>query len=98
MKLNREQTKRFNHLYNEVMEWGEGDNCNGLFREFGDQLENLATCVEDGHIQILESNSACGYHDYWMSIPINKKAKSNLKKVVEHLIDGDFHDLSSLDI
>ena len=98
MKLNKEQTKRFNYLYDVAVEWGEGENCNGLFEEFGGQLENLATCVENGDIQILEGDFACGCHDYHMSIPLGKKAKSNLKKVVEHLIDGDFGGLIFLDI
>lgn len=96
-KMTKEQTARFNELFETTMNWGDGVDCIGLFEEFGGMNDNLGTRVfEGGDIDILEFNG-----EYLMdlfSIPLNNKtkAKATLKKIVEHLANGGSFDTLGL--
>lgn len=92
-KMTKEQTNKFNKLWEETLDWGDGDNCIGLFREFGSNLEPLATCTDEGNIEILAFNGS--YYDEITSAPITK-ARSLMKKVVTHLMDNDFGTLNDI--
>ena len=94
-KLNKEQTTKFNKLYEVVVNWGEDCGiCTGIFSELNPDnvnLQNLATEDVGGTLEILEYDG-----NYWHlhgTIKIDLKAKTKLKKVVEHLIDKDFDTL-----
>lgn len=89
-KMNAEQTKKFNELFETAIGWGDDDNCIGLFDCFGGENEFLATCTEDGYMQLMSYNG--GVFDVYHTIPINGKTKSYLKRLVSHLIDGSFDD------
>ena len=91
-KLNKEQTAKFNKLYDTVLNWGEGENCIGLFEVFGGNLDRLTTCVENGDMEILCFDGC--YYDLYGTIPVNAKTKGLVKKIVEHLIDNDFDTLN----
>lgn len=91
-KLNKEQTAQFNKLYNEVLHWGEGEYCIGMFEVFGGNLDSLATCVEYGSVEILYFDGC--YYSLHGRLPVDSKTKGKLKKIVEHLIDNDFNTLS----
>ena len=94
-KLNKEQTAKFNKLYETSVNWGEGNGpCTGLFAELAPESANLnyfATEVVDGYLEILESDGP--YYDSHGAIEIDSKTKGKLKKIVEHLIDRDFNTL-----
>ena len=95
-KLNKEQTAKFDKLYEVAVNWGEDCGiCTGIFGELDPtnlNLQNLATeDVGDGVLEILEYDGA-----YWGlhgTIKIDSKTKGKLKKIVEHLIDKDFNTL-----
>lgn len=94
-KLNKEQTAKFNKLYEVAVNWGEDCGiCTGIFGELEPNninLQNLATEDVGGVLEILKYNG-----DYWSlcgTIEIDSKAKGKLKKIVEHLIDKDFDTL-----
>ena len=94
-KLNKEQTAKFNKLYEVAVNWGEDCGiCTGIFSELNPDnvnLQNLATEDVGGVLEILEYDG-----DYWGlcgTIEIDSKAKGKLKKIVEHLIDKDFDTL-----
>lgn len=92
-KMTKEQDVQFDKLYKETITWCDDDTCTGLFSCFGENLNNLATCVQDGeYLEILEFRK-----NYWSMIttlPINSKTKANLKKIVSHLMDKGFDTLS----
>lgn len=96
VKLNKEQTAKFNKLYEVAVNWGEGCGiCTGIFGELDPanlNLQKLATeDVGSGVLEILEYDG-----NYWGlcgTIKIDSKAKGKLKKIVEHLIDKDFDTL-----
>ena len=95
-KLNKEQTAKFNKLYDVAVNWGDDCGiCTGIFGELDPtnlNLQNLATeDVGDDILEILEYDGA-----YWGlhgTIKIDSKTKGKLKKIVEHLIDKDFNTL-----
>ena len=84
-KLTKEQTKRFNILYKEVINWGEYEPCFGAFREFGDNLDQLVTSIDGKQLELLVQRD---YIDYFGYIPIDSKTKGKFKKLVEFLIDN----------
>lgn len=56
-KMTKEQTAKFNELYDAVINWGEGEDCWGMFSELSGEngeLDKLATCVEYGRIGFFE--------------------------------------------
>lgn len=87
-KMTKLQTEKFSQLFETTLNWGEGDNCTGLFEEFGGDNEYLATCVEDGYLQIFEYNG--NHWDFLHAIPVDTKAKTYMKKLVTHLMDNTF--------
>ena len=95
-KLNKEQTEKFNKLYEVAVNWVEDCGiCAGIFGELDPanlNLQNLAIeDVGDDILEILEYDGA-----YWGlhgTIKIDSKTKGKLKKIVEHLIDKDFNTL-----
>lgn len=89
-KMNAEQTKKFNELFETAMSWGDGSNCIGLFDCFGGENEFFATCIEDGYMQLMSYDD--GGYDVYHCIPVNGKTKAYVKKLVSHLIDGSFDD------
>ena len=94
-KLNKEQTVKFNKLYDVAVNWGEDNGpCTGLFAELAAGNTNLnyfATEVVGDYLEILEYDGA--YWESYGAIEIDSKAKGKLKKIVEHLIDKDFNTL-----
>ena len=94
-KINKEQTLKFNKLYEVAVNWGEDCGpCTGLFAELAPESKNLnyfATEVVGDYLEILESDGP--YWDSYGAIEIDSKAKGKLKKIVEHLIDKDFNTL-----
>lgn len=94
-KLNKEQTVKFNKLYEVTVNWGEDCGiCTGIFSELNPDninLQNLATEDVGGVLEILEYDG--GYWGLCGTIKIDSKAKGKLKKIVEHLIDKDFDTL-----
>ena len=94
-KLTKEQTAKFNKLYEAAINWGEDcGTCTGLFAELSPQavnLKNFATeDVGNGYLEILAYKGT--YWDLYGKIKIDSKAKGKIKKIVEHLIDKDFDD------
>ena len=95
-KLNKEQTEKFNKLYEAAVNCVEDCGiCAGIFGELDPanlNLQNLAIeDVGDNILEILEYDGA-----YWGlhgTIKIDSKTKGKLKKIVEHLIDKDFNTL-----
>ena len=94
-KLNKEQTAKFNKLYETSVNWGEDNGpCTGLFVGLAPESTNLtyfATEVVGDYLEILEYDGS--YWESYGAIEIDPKAKGKLKKIVEHLIDKDFDTL-----
>ncbi|MGL5306464.1 MAG: hypothetical protein ACRC9Y_09980 [Aeromonas veronii] len=92
-KMNKEQTTKFNKLFETTINWGDGENCVGLFEEFGGINDKLATCVDGDSIEILNFDGC--YYQLMTHIPAKPKAKAKeaLKKVVTHLMDGKWKGL-----
>ena len=94
-KLNKEQTAKFDKLYDVAVNWGEDNGpCTGLFAELtagNTNLNYFATEVVGDYLEILEYDGT--YWDSHGAIEIDSKAKGKLKKIVEHLIDKDFNTL-----
>lgn len=94
-KLTKEQTTKFNKLYEIAINWGEDcGTCTGIFSELDPEnvnLKNLAIEDVGGSLEILEFTG--NYWDCWDTIKIDSKTKGKLKKIVEHLIDKDFDTL-----
>ncbi|ADQ53369.1 hypothetical protein 65p361 [Aeromonas phage 65] len=109
-KMNKEQSKQFENLFETTVCWGDDENCNGLFVELLDSsvdhethnLYYLTTCVQEDNnqIEILEFDGS-GYYDLVGYIPINSKAKATMKKIVNCLLDGgsfsDLRDISGIE-
>lgn len=96
-KMNKEQSAKFDKLFDTTMNWGDGENCNGLFVGIlpsdvdheSHELYYLTTCVQecDGQIEILSFDGS-GYYDLLGYIPLNRKTKSTMKNVVACLLGG----------
>lgn len=89
-KMTKEQTAKFNSLFEDTLNWGEGT-CTGLFDFLGKNLEDLATEIDGDDLQILEFGGS--HWDFLGSMPIDSKTKAKFKKVVLHLMDKDFDTL-----
>lgn len=96
-RMTKEQSENFERLWAESIDWGNEDECgmcNGLFSEFGENLEMLSTGVHES-TNTLEL--------YWCpsiyevrgigSVAMNSKGKAIFKKVVTHLMTNDFKSL-----
>lgn len=93
-KFTKEQTQKFDELYKDMLNWGEGIDCCGIFQEFGGCLEDMVTCVEDGYITFYEvkSYSKMQYSEL-AGVEINRKAKGIVKKLVLFLSENNFKDI-----
>ena len=96
-KMTKEQSSIFNELFEETLYWGDMEEygmCNGLFSEFGENLEYLSTGVDEerGNLELFY---CAGIYDAdgIGVIPINSKTKARLKKVVQHLMSDGFDSL-----
>ncbi|QMV28740.1 hypothetical protein AP1_0022 [Aeromonas phage AP1] len=91
-KMNKEQTAKFNSLFEDTLNWGDGSTCTGLFDCLGGpNLGYLATEVDGDDLQIFEFTGS--YWEFLGSMPINSKTKAKFKKIVLHLMDKDFDTL-----
>lgn len=96
-KFTKEQNQKFNKLFETTIDWGENENCTGLFCDIlanyidheSHNLYYLTTCVQEAHsqIEVLEFDG-CGYYDLLGYIPLGPKTKATLKNCVMCLIDG----------
>jgi len=93
-KMTKAQSVEFDKLYNITMSWGIDSNCTGLFRDFGENLEYLATCVLGDVVEILEYNGT--YWELIDMIKVDSKTKSTLKRSVSHLMDNGFDTLNNV--
>lgn len=83
-KMTKEQSLKFDKLYETTLSWGDDSNCIGLFEPFGKNLEWLTTCVQGDNMEILDFDGS--YYDLVTVLPINKTTKGKLKRIVEHLM------------
>lgn len=105
-RLNKEQSKKFDDLYSTTLNWGNDENCIGLFCKLLDSdvewessnLYYLTTCMREdrNQIEVLDFDG-WGYYDLVGYIPLNSKTKTMLKKVVCCLLSGgSFNDVRDL--
>ncbi|QQG33878.1 hypothetical protein ZPAH1_orf00116 [Aeromonas phage ZPAH1] len=100
-KMTKEQSTKFDKLFEDTIDWGYDDNCIGLFDQLlsddidpeSHNLYYLTTCIneENQQVEILEFDGS-GYYDLVGYIPINNKTKSVMKKVVTCLLGGGTFD------
>ena len=101
IRMTKEQTDKFNKLYDTTVTWGDMDDqgtCTGLFADFGKNLEQLSTGVneEDDVLELYLRDDTYSENNVG-SIPLRPKAKAKaqFKKVVCYLMndDNNFDDL-----
>ncbi|MGL5785078.1 MAG: hypothetical protein ACRCYZ_06485 [Alphaproteobacteria bacterium] len=95
-RFTKDQSALFDKLFDVSYNWGEGSNCTGLFSDFGGNNKYLATCFEDGTLEILEFNGSY-FSLYGRSRCADKaSARKAVMKVVKHLMVADFDTLGDL--
>ena len=96
-KMTKEQLSIFNELFKDALTWGDMDEygmCNGLFSEFGENLEYLSTGIDEsrGNLELFYCANTYNAEGIGV-IPINSKTKARFKKVIQHLMNNGFDSL-----
>lgn len=93
-KMTKEQTERFDRLWNRTINWFQDEGmCNGLFEEFGQELGYLSTYVSLGGdaLELFYCSSIYDASGIGV-ITLDSKAKTKFKAVVQYLMDHSIDD------